>query len=132
MKKKRLLLPALLCLSILPLSLFANCDKDTNCYLEVKVFDSDKKTPLSNTPIKIHQTTGNLIYLETRTNGSGTFNTRFSAPAIVIVDATTQFYVEGVADSVGYRQGQTSVSLVEGETVTATVFIKDSVIYYGG
>lgn len=130
MKKKNLLLSAVLFLSILPIILFVSCDRDTNCYLEVQVVDSDKTTPISNAWVKIHQNSGTLINDSIIVDEHGIYNTKYAAPGIIQLNASTLYFVEMLDFPIGERRGETSVRLVEGETVVAKIIIKDSVYYF--
>ncbi len=116
MKKKHLLIAAMLFISILPVSLFSSCDKDTNCYLDVLTIDEDTRKPISGVVVKISQSGGNLSD-EGVTGRDGIYTTRFSAPAIVSIEATYQ-----LSDTT-YRTGTASVRLIEGEKVSRNVTI---------
>ncbi len=130
MKKKSFLFSALLFFSILPMTIFAGCDKDTNCYLEVQVVDSDKITPIPNAKVVIYQQNGSLIYEEIYTDGSGKYKTSYPAPSIIQVVATTPYFIPNVEGPIGERTGYTSARLDEGETVVAKVIIGPEVSYY--
>lgn len=137
MKKKNLFLSVMLFFSILPITFFAGCDKDTNCYLDVKVVDETYVDPISGTVIsgipipgaivEIYQDGGN-VHATGMTNGSGVFSTYFGAPAIVKVKARLQLYNE-VGQAAGERRGETAVRLVQGETLTAKIILGNQVYY---
>ncbi|MGX8712971.1 MAG: carboxypeptidase-like regulatory domain-containing protein [bacterium] len=139
MKKKNLFLSALLFFSILPISLFTSCDKDTNSYLEVTVVDETYVDPISgieiaNMPIPGAAVTvyqdGGHVYAAGITDGSGSYSTHFVAPAIVKIKAVIQLYTQGENPQPnGQRRGETSVRLVEGETVSAKVTVPFQVFY---
>lgn len=119
MKKKSLILSALLFFSILPISLFTSCDKDTNCYLDVTVIDEATRVPVSAVAVEVMQDGGN-VHAWGITDGGGKYSTHFGAPAIVKIKATLQLYNEA-GQKVGQRRGETSVRLVEGETISANI-----------
>lgn len=122
MKKKILLASAMLFFSILPLALFTSCDKDTNCYLKVFVIDDDTKMPISGAIVNISQTNGGTVRDEGITGTDGTYTAKFSAPAIVKVNAA--LHVTG-----GERRGETQVRLLEGETLTAKINLTSQIYY---
>lgn len=124
MNKKRILLPALLFISLLTAAVFSACDKDTNCYLDVMVVEEGARTPVSGAKIVITQE-GGSIYEEGITEANGRYSTRFPWPAILTVNATL------VTDSVnnGHRDGSTTVRTADGETVTAIVTLAKEVHY---
>ncbi len=129
MKKKNLFFSAMLFFSILPLTLFAGCDKDTNCYLEVKVVEESTVNPISGAVIsgipvpgaviEVYQDGGN-VHANGITNGSGTFSTYFNAPAIVKIKAKLNLY-NAAGQYAGERRGETAVRLKQGETITAQI-----------
>ncbi|MBO4587036.1 MAG: hypothetical protein J5677_04385 [Bacteroidales bacterium] len=129
MKKKNLFLSALLFFSILPLTLFTSCDKDTNCYLDIKVVDETSVNPISGetiggapipgVQIEIYQD-GGRVHANGVTDGDGVYSTYFNAPAIVKIKATLQLYDAG-GNPAGQRRGETSVRLIQGETLTAKI-----------
>lgn len=129
MKKKNLLLSAMLFFSTLSISLFASCDKDTNCYLDVKVVEESVVDPISGTAIsgvtvpgatvEVYQDGGN-VHANGITNGSGIYSTYFDAPAIVKIKAKEQVY-NAAGQAIGERRGETAVRLKQGETVSALV-----------
>lgn len=137
MKKKSLFLSALLFFSILPLSLFTSCDKDTNCYLDVKVVNETFIDPVSgaqftNVPIPgaaviVSQDGGN-VYAEGISDESGEFSTHFVAPAIIKIKAILQLYNDQGLP-VAQRRGETSVRLVEGETISAKITVPIQAYY---
>ncbi len=129
MKKKNLLLSAMLFFSTLSISLFASCDKDTNCYLDVKVVEESVVDPISGTAIsgvtvpgatvEVYQDGGN-VHANGITNGSGIYSTYFDAPAIVKIKAKEQVY-NATGQAIGERRGETAVRLKQGETVSALI-----------
>ena len=46
MNKKNKIFSVLLFISLLPISLFSSCDKDTHCYLNVHVLDEATREPV--------------------------------------------------------------------------------------
>ena len=126
MKKKSLILSALLFFSILPIPLFTSCDKDTNSYLEVLVTDEATKAPISGVKIEILQTNGGNVHDNGITNAKGKCNFKFVSPAIVKVKAVLQL-PENMGG--GERRGETQVRLLEGETLTAKISLTSQVYY---
>ena len=122
MKKRVNTLLAILFFSLLPMSIFSSCDKDTNCYIDVLVLDGTTRKPISGANIEIKQDQGTL-HDEGVTDATGIYSTHFIAPAIVTVKAKLD-----VGNS-GYRTAETSIRLKEGETVTATVTLPDKIEY---
>lgn len=118
MKKKILLTSVMLFISILPLTLFASCDKDTNSYLEVLVIDDDTKVPIPSANIDISQAGGGTIHVTGITGNDGIFKTSFKAPAIVKVKAALP---RPDAQGGGERRGEKQVRLIEGETLTVEI-----------
>ena len=137
MKKKNLFLSAMLFFSILPLTLFTSCDKDTNCYLDVKVVDETSVNPISGevisgipipgAEIEVYQD-GGSVHAKGITNGDGVYSTYFNAPAIVKIKAALQLY-DGAGNPAGQRRGETSVRLIQGETVTGKITLGSQVYY---
>lgn len=121
MNKKRTLLPVLLFFSLLSMPIFSSCDKDTNCYLTVLVRDEGTHDPIPLAKIVISQNGGSL-YAEGITDVDGTFQTNFTAPAIINVQAS-------LPQEVGERRGNTSIRLKEGENVTATITMTSEIFY---
>ena len=127
MKKKNLLLSVLLFFSILPISLFTSCDKDTNCYLDVTVIDETTKQPISMATVEVLQDNG-TVHAMGITDGSGSYSTHFVAPAIVKIKAVLQLYNEQ-GQKIGQRRGETSVRLIEGETISAKITMTSQVYF---
>lgn len=122
MKKKLLLIPALLFISLLSSTLFSACDKDTNCYLDVLVLDEATRNPISGATVRINQEHGD-VQGEGVTGADGIFSTHFSSPAILNVTAELQL------ETGGKRRGQTTIRIKDGETVTATVTLPLQAVY---
>lgn len=118
MKKKNLLISAMLFFSILPLAFFTSCDKDTNSYLEVLVIDDATKAPIPSAIVNITQAGGGTIRVHGVTDNSGIFKATFNAPAIVKVKASLPRPAD---QGGGERRGETQVRLLEGETLTAKI-----------
>jgi hypothetical protein len=137
MKKKNLLFSVVLFFSILPMAFFTSCDKDTNCYLDVKVLDEGMINPISGemTPgnpiplaeVEVYQD-GGTVYSKGITGSDGVYSTYFNAPAIVKIKARLQLYNDA-GQAAGERRGETSVRLAEGETITANVTLSSQVYY---
>lgn len=122
MKKRINTLLSILFFSILPITLFSSCDKDTNCYIDVFVRDEITRTPISGVNIEIKQN-GGVVHGAGITDATGTFSTHFIAPAIVIVKADLP------VENGGHRRAETSIRLKEGETVTANITLPITVDY---
>ncbi|MBR6292305.1 MAG: hypothetical protein IKR33_05845 [Bacteroidales bacterium] len=122
MNKKITLLSALLFISMLSLSLFTSCDKDTNCYLDVLVVDEATRTPIPGAKIVINQT-GGSVYDEGVTGENGVYSTHFNAPAVLYVNATLDM------GNSGERRGNGAVRLVEGEVKTVTIPMPADIYY---
>ena len=124
MKKKFNIFALVLFFSLLPLTLFSSCDKDTNCYLDVFVLEEGQRTPVSGVKIIINQENGS-VYAEGVTEANGKFSTFFTKPAILNVNA--ELLVD--EENRGYRRGSTTVRIVEGETKMATVTLSQQIMY---
>ena len=126
MKKKILFASVMLFFSILPLTLFASCDKDTNSYLEVLVLDDATKIPIPAANVDITQSGGGTIQAHGITGSDGIFKASFKAPAIVKVKASLP---RPDAQGGGERRGETQVRLLEGETLTAKIALTDQYFF---
>ncbi len=126
MKKKSLIFSALLFLSILPISFFTSCDKDTNSYLDVLVTDEATKSPISGAKIEILQTNGGNVHETGVTNAKGKCSFKFVSPAIVKVKAALEIPIDMGG---GERRGETQIRLMEGETLTAKISLTSQVFY---
>lgn len=127
MKKNRLIPSVLLLFSLLPVTLFTSCDRDTNCYLDVKVVDSDTKLPIPLAVVEVYQDGGTVYALGT-TGSNGVYSTHFVSPAIVSIRAKLDVYNDnGVR--VGERRANGSVRLAEGETKTAQLAMTSQIFY---
>ena len=123
MKKKNLIFSVMLFFSVLPMALFSSCDKDTNCYLEVKVLGESSVNPNSGeivpgevmpaAEVEVYQDGGNN-YAKGVTNGDGIFSAVFNAPAIVKIKVSAD-------TGTSLLRGESSVRLKQGETITATI-----------
>ncbi len=127
MKKRHLILSATLLFSMLSVALFSNCDRDTNCYLDVKVVDSDTKMPIPLAVVEVYQD-GGTVNATGITGSNGVYSTYFVAPAIVSIKAK----LDSINDNgvrVGERRAAGSVRLVEGETKTAQLTMTKQIFY---
>jgi hypothetical protein len=131
MKKKALPLLGLLLISALSTALFSSCDKDTFCYLDVTVLDSkNNNLPASGAWVKIQYVKNNEEDPQNNVVGtiadtgqcdmSGVYKTKFAAPAIFTIMARID-EPDTLNNKKYYRQGERTVRLKEGETVTSTV-----------
>ena len=117
MNIKRPLSLVALFISILSFSIFSSCDKDTRCYLQVHVLDDDTREPIPHAKIEIYQDGGQLYArgnITGETNNEGIYSCSFFAPAILNIAATLDV-------EFGYRKGENSVRLKEGEVVHVNV-----------
>ena len=126
MKKKLPILSAMLFFSILSVTFFASCDKDTHSYLDVKVVDAFTEKAISGAEIWIHQT-GGSIDIHGVTGSNGVYSHRFNAPANIEIEAKLALYHLDSAYTPpmmvidGYRTHSTRARLVDGETVTRVI-----------
>ena len=119
---RKLLFPALLFISLLTPAVFSACDKDTNCYLDVFVVDETSRAPIPNAKITISQN-GGSVHDEGVTNAEGLYQTHFSAPAVVNINAVLDM------GNSGERRGSNAVRLVEGEVKTVTIPMPSEIFY---
>ncbi len=133
MKKKSLLLIGTLLISALSTMLFVSCDKDTWCYIDVTVLDSkNENKPAGGAWVKIQYVKENeadpynpitgTIADTGQCDASGVYRTKFAAPAIFTILARVD-EPDTLNHKSYYREGEKSIRLKEGETVTATVKI---------
>lgn len=139
MKKKNLYLSVMLFFSILPLALFTGCDKDTNCYLDVKVIGPSTVNPISGETYGGGPVAGAIVEIfqsniagsvsdRGTTNSDGVYSTHFKAPAIVNIKAAQQLY-DAAGQPAGQYRGETSVRLIEGETLSPTITLGSQIIF---
>lgn len=126
MKKKNLNWGVVLFFSLLPIALLWACDKDTNCYLEVQVYNGAMEIPFSNTKVEIYQSvcdTSDHNYRVGMSDADGIYKTSFSAPAILKVKVT--YMLDTIRPDLyqGYRTSEVTTRIVEGETKTAKVHV---------
>lgn len=134
MKKKNITLAVTLFFSLLPTALFLSCDKDTNCYLEVQVFDGSSENTISGVVVEIYQSvcdTTDYNYTIGTTDESGMFKATFSAPGILKIRANYTLDTIRPDLTVGYRRNdpETSTRIVEGETVKASVHMNTDTLW---
>lgn len=134
MKKKNTTLAALLFFSLLPMTLFLSCDKDTNCYLEVQVYNGSTENPISGASVELYQTacdTSDYNYTAGVTDENGVFKATYPAPGILKVRVRRILDTVRPDRSIGYRRNdpETSTRLKEGETVTATVHLNTDTLW---
>lgn len=133
MKKKSLLLIGTLLISVLSTCLLTSCDKDTWCYIDVTVVDSkNNDQPAPGAWVKIQYVKENAsdpanpitgtVSDTGQCNEAGIYQTRFAAPAIFTVVARVD-EPDTLNHRFYYREGEKSIRLKEGETVTTTVKI---------
>lgn len=109
-------------------ALFFNaCDKDTNCYVQVRVVDlvQNDTFPVNNAWVKI-DSDSSMVKAEGYTNQLGLFETMFSAPAIfnVAVKLTVADSTYPATNYDVYRKGNNTVRLKEGDTVLTIVILE--------
>lgn len=127
MKKRHFILCATLLISMLSVALFSACDRDTNCYLDVKIIDSNTKNPIPLAHVEIYQD-GGTVHAYGITGNDGVYSTFFVAPAIVSIRAKLDVFNEnGVR--VGERRAQGSARLTEGEVKTATLSMTEQIFF---
>ena len=131
MKKKTLPILGLLFISALSFLSFGSCEKDTKCYIEVTVLDSRKDNmPAPGAWVKIQyvknsedDTNSNVVGTISDTgqcDQNGVYRTFFYAPAIFTIQARID-EPDSVNHKFYYREGERTVRLKEGETVTSSV-----------
>lgn len=125
MKKKKWLYIGILLISALSATLFASCDKDTWCYLDVTAVEMDK-TPVANAWVKIDME-GSTIFDKGYTESNGVYSTKFAAPAIFNITVRVPYIDTLNPNTPYYREGIKSVRLKEGETVSETVVIEEEI-----
>ncbi|MCQ2277905.1 MAG: hypothetical protein MJZ62_01270 [Bacteroidales bacterium] len=131
MNKKLLAFACAILIGGLSAILFTACDKDTNCYVQVKVVDETTKAPLKGAFVKI-DIDSSFVSSEGHTDALGIFNTTFSAPAIFNVNVV---YEDGYDDTYTrdqfycYRKGSNTIRLKEGDTVYTTVNVEKTIYH---
>ena len=130
MKKKSIFVAAALLVSVLSNATLASCDKDTLCYVKVKVVDeANNNAPVKGAYVKIDNN-GSSVYKEGTTNDNGIFQTDFPAPAIFDVNVVdSAVWDTNYNKFMGYRTGTATFKLKTGETVDVTVVLDDKVNY---
>ena len=122
MKKKTLSLAVVLFFSLLSATLFLCCDKDTNCYLEVQVYQGNTENALSNAQVQIYQMvcdSSDHTYRTGITDENGIFKTTYTAPAILKVKVTRLYDTIRPDRYCGYDTMLVNTKIVEGETKVA-------------
>jgi len=122
MKKKTLNLAVVLFFSLLSATLFLCCDKDTNCYLEVQVYQGNTENAVSNAQVQVYQMvcdSSDHTYRAGVTDENGIFKVIYAAPAILKVKVTRFLDTIRPDFHVGYDTVRINTKLVEGETTTA-------------
>ena len=122
MKKKTLNLAVVLFFSLLSATLFLCCDKDTNCYLEVQVYQGNTENAVSNAQVQVYQMvcdSSDHTYRAGVTDENGIFKVTYAAPAILKVKVTRFLDTIRPDFHVGYDTVRIKTKLVEGETTTA-------------
>lgn len=130
MKKKIFALASLLLIGGFTMFFMNSCDKDTTCYVQIKVVDEESKDPVSNVFVKI-DIDSSYINSQGYTDANGIFETQFSAPAIFNVVAR---YETGYDDETYpqdryycYRKGNNTIRLKEGDTVKSTINLETDI-----
>lgn len=132
MNKKNLRLAAVLFFSLLPMTLLLSCDKDTNCYLEVQVYNGATENPISNAKVQLYQSVceaSDYNYREGMSDNGGVFKTHYSAPAILKVKVTYMLDTIRPDYYQGYRTTEVSTRIVEGETKVEKIHLPDTVYW---
>lgn len=131
MKKKSILFIGTLLISALSTMLFTACDKDTWCYIDVTVLDSEKNdAPAGGAWVKIQYVKENeadplnpitgTIADTGQCDNNGYYRTKFAAPAIFTVEARID-EPDTLNHKSYFRNGEKSIRLKEGETVAVNV-----------
>lgn len=131
MKKKTFHFFGILLISVLSTLTFSSCDKDTWCYIDVTVVDSkNNDMPAPGAWVKIQYVKTSAADTTTEVTGTisdtgqcnaqGVYSTKFAAPAIFTIKARID-EPDTLNNRPYYREGEKSIRLKEGETVTATV-----------
>lgn len=126
MKKKIHILSVLLFISVLPLTIFTSCDKDTNSYVDVLVVNESDRAPVPGVKVQLYQHNPDpqdVNYVEGVTDANGVFSAQYHAPGILNIKATLN------VENNGYRTGKGSVRLIEGETKTAQITLGTEIFY---
>ncbi len=122
MKKKTLGLAVVLFFSLLSVTLFLCCDKDTNCYLEVQVYQGNTENTVSNAQVQVYQMvcdSSDHTYREGETDDNGVFKVTYTAPAILKVKVTRFYDTLRPDHCKGYDTVLVNTKIVEGETKVA-------------
>ncbi|MCR5589416.1 MAG: hypothetical protein K6F72_07355 [Bacteroidales bacterium] len=132
MKKKNLNWGVVLFFSLLPIALFSACDKDTNCYLDVQVYNGATEIPFSNTKVEIYQSVcdpSDHNYRLGMSDMQGQYKTSFTAPAILKIKVT--YMLDTIRPDLyqGYRTSEVAKRIIEGETTTATVHVASDTLW---
>ena len=133
MKKKNLNWGVVLFFSLLPIALFSACDKDTNCYLEVQVYNGALEIPFSNAKVEIYQSVcdeSDHNYRVGISDADGIYKTTFSAPAILKIKAT--YILDTIRPDLyqGFRTSEVTTRIVEGETKTAKLHVASDTLWF--
>ena len=126
MKKNVLKACLFLFFSVLTMGLFSGCDSDTNSYLDVLVLDETTRNPVPGVTVELYQRNcdeSDYNYQKGTTNDEGIFSTYFGAPAILSIRATLPL------ESGGYRKGEGTVRLIEGDLKTTEVILESQIRY---
>ena len=105
---------------------------DTTCYLTVKVLNILDSTTVSNATVQTFKAvcdSSDTHYRKGITDGDGTYSTTFSTPAILCVKASLKLDTINPSNQQGYRIGETTTRLKEGQTVTAKVVLLPDTIW---
>lgn len=122
MKKKTLSLAVVLFFSLLSATLFLCCDKDTNCYLEVQVYQGNTENTVSNAQVQVYQMacdSSDHTYRAGVTDDNGVFKVTYTAPAILKVKVTRIYDTLRPDHCKGYDTVLVNTKIVEGETKVA-------------
>lgn len=129
MKKKTLVGVLALLFSTLVMFTFSSCDKDTMCYVNINVVDELDNSPVEGAYVKIDNN-GSSIFAEGATNANGVYKAEFAAPAIFNVNVQKDVIIDLENGIMGYRKGDATFKLKEGETIDVTVTLKEHTYRY--
>lgn len=122
MKKKGILLASILFVSALSFAIFTGCDKDTNSYLDVTVYDAAGINVQPGVLVKLSTGSG-TIKDSGLTDSKGVYHATMYAPGVFDVEAFKEI-IDTNENKQGrylYVRGASSVRLKESETVEASV-----------
>ena len=131
MKKKISVLACLFLMGGLSICFFNSCDKDTTCRVKVSVVDEETRLPMSGVFVRFLDIDTIFGNPQGITDNLGIFETEFSAPAILNVEAVYETGYDSIFTPDRYychRDGSNTVRLKEGETVETIIVLESKII----